>query len=104
MSQMIDVIIHADGRIEPLAPVTGHGTRRARLIILDPAPPVAPQSAQDDDALDALLIAAGLQDGAGDLPDDLVPLSEAELDAFWARLPIGTPLSQIVIEDREETF
>jgi hypothetical protein len=39
-----------------------------------------------------------------DSSDDLEPLSEEALDALWARIPVGTPLSQIVTEDREERF
>jgi hypothetical protein len=58
----------------------------------------------DDELLDALLIATGLQELPEDIPEDLEPLSEEELDALWARLPMGTPLSHIVIEDREESF
>lgn len=34
----------------------------------------------------------------------LEPLSEVALDALWRRIPDGTPLSQIVIEDREKRF
>ncbi|MFV9507354.1 MAG: hypothetical protein AB4911_22615 [Oscillochloridaceae bacterium umkhey_bin13] len=103
MNRTIDVIIHPDGTIELLEPVTLSGLRRARLTILEDAADEFPLS-EDDATIDALLIAAGLQDVPADLPPDLEPLSEAALDALWSRLPTGTPLSQLVFEDREETF
>lgn len=104
MHRTIDVIVHADGTIEPLEPVAVTGTRRALLTILEEAPADAHSLADDDAAIDALLLAAGLQEVAEEIPADLEPLSEEALDALWARIPAGTPLSQIVIEDREEPF
>lgn len=106
MHRTIDVIVHADGTIEPLEPVAVSGSRRALLTILEEAPAPADINPQTDDdaALDALLLAAGLQEVPEDIPADLEPLSEEALDALWARIPVGTPLSQIVIEDREENF
>ena len=59
---------------------------------------------REDALLDALLTAAGLQELPEDIPENLEPLSEEELDALWARIPPGTPLSQIIIEDRDEQF
>lgn len=104
MHRTIDVIVHADGTIEPLEPVAVSRSRRALLTILE-EPPADASSVGDDDAMiDVLLLAAGLQDVPKDIPADLEPLSEAALDALWARIPAGTPLSQIVIEDREENF
>lgn len=61
-------------------------------------------NSQDDELLDALLTAAGLQEIPKDISDVLEPLCEAEFDALCARLPVGTPLSQIIIEDRDEQF
>lgn len=104
MHRTIDVIVHADGTIEPLEPVAVTGARRALLTILEEAPTDARPLGDEDAALDALLLAAGLQEVAEEIPADLEPLSEEALDALWARIPAGTPLSQIVIEDREETF
>lgn len=104
MHRTIDVIVHADGTIELLEPVTVSSSRRALLTILEEAPTRASAPVNDEASLDALLLAAGLQELPDEIPDDLEPLSEEALDALWAHIPTGTPLSQIVIEDREETF
>jgi hypothetical protein len=100
MHRTIDVIVHPDGTIETLEPVAVSSSRRALLTILEEAPANVSPVADDDAAIDALLLAAGLQEVAEDVPADLEPLSEEALDALWARIPAGTPLSQIVIEDR----
>lgn len=102
MHRTIDVIVHPDGTIEPLELVTVTCSQRALLTILAQAPAAGSVVADDDAAIDALLIAAGLQEVPEDIPVDLEPLSEEALDALWARIPVGTPLSQIVIEDRQE--
>lgn len=104
MQRTIDVIVHADGTIEPLEPVLVSGARRAVLTILEDSPASESVAPDDDAALDALLLAAGLQELPDEVSEELAPLSEEALDALWARIPAGTPLSQIVIEDREETF
>lgn len=134
MPRTIEVIVHADGRIEPLEPIVVSGDQRGLLTILETpsevteaaqnstlaalmaqlqsegllaAPePGAVQASPIDDTImiDALLITAGLQEMPGDIPESLEPLTEAALDALWGRIPDGTPLSQIVIEDREERF
>lgn len=104
MHRTIDVIVHPDGTIELLEPVAVSASRRALLTILEEAPADVSPVADDDAALDALLLAAGLQEVPEDIPADLEPLSEEALDALWARIPAGTPLSQIVVEDREENF
>ena len=104
MHRTIDVIVHADGTIEPLEPVAVSGSRRALLTILEEGPVHVSAPVDDNATLDALLLAAGLQELLAEVPDDLEPLSEEALDALWARIPAGTPLSQIVIEDREESF
>lgn len=103
MHQTIDVIIHADGTIEPLEPISTGRSRRALLTILEETSIPAPV-ADDDDALDALLLAAGLQELPIEGTAESEFLSEEALDALWQRIPNGTPLSQIVVEDREETF
>jgi hypothetical protein len=104
MHRTVEAIIHPDGRVEPLEPVSGVAPRRALLTILEEPPLAAAPPATDDTALDALLRAAGLQEEPDEIPADLEPLSEEALNALWARIPAGTPLSQIVIEDRDETF
>jgi hypothetical protein len=97
----IDVIVHADGTIEPLTPIAAGPTRRAILTILDPT--VAPVT-NDNAIIDRILLADGLQEVPDEISADLVRLSEEALDALWSRIPVGTPLSRIVIEDREESF
>jgi hypothetical protein len=104
MHRTIDVIVHADGTIEPLEPVAGKKSRRAILTILGEAPIGTLAPADDDAAMDALLLAAGLQEVPEDSSDGSEPLSEEALDALWARIPAGTPLSKIVTKDREERF
>jgi len=104
MHRTIDVIVHADGTIEPLESVSGGKPRHALLTILGEAPGTVPGRTSDDEMINALLVAAGLQELPEEISDDLVPLSEEALDALWARIPAGTPLSQIVLEDREERF
>jgi hypothetical protein len=104
MHRTIEVIIHPDGRIEPMETITGAITRRALLTILN-EPPVMPSPlVHDNIALDTLLSAAGLLELPSEISADLEPLSEETLDALWARIPVGTSLAQIIIEDREETF
>lgn len=133
MPRTIEVIVHADGRIEPLEPIVVSEERRGLLTILEtpaeateatqsitlatlfaqlqsegllasPKPGAARTPLIDDATLDALLLTAGLQETPEDIPESLEPLSEVALDALWRRIPDGTPLSQIVIEDREERF
>jgi len=104
MHRTIDVIVHADGTIEPLEPVVVSSSRRALLTILEAAPASVTAPTDTDVAIDALLLTAGLEELPDEIADDLKPLSEEALDALWARIPAGTALSQIVIEDREETF
>jgi hypothetical protein len=107
MHRTIDVIVHADGTIEPLEPVVITGARRAFLTILDepPAPP-APGLAVEPSIAQLLtqLRAEGLLVVPEDLPAEIKPLSHEERAALAQRIPAGTPLSQIISEDREERF
>lgn len=105
MYRTIEAILHPDGTIELLESPPGNGRRRALLTILEELPPLSTSTPLTDaEQFDAVLRAAGLLDEVEDIPADLEPLSEAEVDALWARNPGGTPLSQIIIEDREERF
>lgn len=65
------------------------------VVELDPV-----TTARNDAAIDALLLAAGLQAPPEAVAEDLQPLTEEALDALWATMPAGTPLSQIIDEDR----
>jgi hypothetical protein len=102
MSRTVEVIIHPDGRIESLEPVAGPGTRRALLMILEEPQHPAATPATDDAVLDILLRAVGLQEEPQEIPADLEPLSEEALSELWKSMPTGTPLSQIITEDRDE--
>jgi hypothetical protein len=107
MHRTIDVIVHADGTIEPLEPLAVDGSRRALLTILDePSAEVAsrPKAGLSTAELFAQLRAEGLIEVPEDIPADLMPLSEEEREALAQRIPAGTPLSQIIIEEREERF
>jgi hypothetical protein len=39
-----------------------------------------------------------------DIPAQTVPLSRAEREALARRIPHGTPLSQVIDEEREDRF
>lgn len=107
MHRTIDVIVHADGTIEPLEPVAISGSRRALLTILDetsaqPAPGLQGNPSMAE--FFAQLRAEGLIEVPEDIPADLMPLSEEKREALARRIPSGTPLSEIIIEEREERF
>lgn len=107
MHRTIDVIVHADGTIEPLEAVAISGSRRALLTILDEPsaqPAALPQGSPSTAELFAQLRAEGLIEIPLDIPADLMPLSEQEREALARRIPAGTPLSEIIIEEREERF
>lgn len=103
----IEAIVHPDGRIQPLEPLAISGPRRALLTILD-EPPVEvsaqPGGNPSTTAFFAQLQAEGLIEPLEDIPADVMPLSEEERKALARRQPTGTPLSQIIIEDRDEQF
>jgi hypothetical protein len=105
MHRTIEAIIHPDGTVEVLEPVTGAARRRALLTILDEPPPTphpGPQS--EGERFAAALRAAGLLDDVDDIPDDLHMMTDEERAALARRIPPGTPLSEIIIEEREERF
>lgn len=107
MHRTIDVIIHADGTIELLEPVAVSGSRRALLTILDEPsaqPAALPQTGPSMAAFFAQLQAEGLVEVPDDIPAELTPLPRHEREALARRIPAGTPLSQIIIEEREENF
>ena len=94
MHRTIEAIIHADGTIEALEDIEGTAPRRALLTILDEPPASSLSGVQDDDEQAiALLRAAGLLMVPEDIPADLKPLTETQLDELWSRIPLGTPLS-----------
>ena len=105
LHRTVEAIVHPDGRIELSEPLIVAGVRRALVTILEERPQPLPLPTDDDAArFDAALRSAGLLDNTDDIPADLHLLSDAELDALWARNPGGTPLSEIIIEEREERF
>lgn len=104
MHQTIDVIVHPDGTIEALEPVPGSGARRALLTILEELP----DSLRPEDAPTQRLIAQWHDEGFLETPEEidarLQPLSREARGSLAQRLPAGTPLSQIIIEEREDRF
>lgn len=104
MPRTIEVIVHADGRIEPLEPIVISGTRRGVLTILE-TPSDATEASQKT-ALAALLeqlyaegLLTSLESGAIERQ-----LSRKERIALAQRLSGSRPLSQIILEDREDRF
>ncbi|MFV9505917.1 MAG: hypothetical protein AB4911_15300 [Oscillochloridaceae bacterium umkhey_bin13] len=107
MQRTIDVIVHTDGTIEPLEPVVVSHSRHAILTILDevsPLPVTLPHVDAATTAFFAQLQAEGLIEVPEDIPAELRPLSRQEREALARRIPVGKPLSEIIIEDREEDF
>ncbi len=107
MHRTIDVIVHADGTIEPLEPVAVTGSRRALFTILEESSALSaarPQSGPSLAEFFAQLQAEGLVEVPDDIPAELTPLPRHEREALARRIPAGTPLSQIIIEEREENF
>lgn len=108
MQQTIEVIVHPDGTIEALEPIATTQARHALLTILDE--PAAASAAQRPAPLseaahvDAVLRAAGLLDTLDDVPGELQPLSEKARAALAASIPVGSSLSQIISDERTETF
>ena len=107
MYRTIEVLVHPDGRIEPLEPLVVSGPRRALLTILDEPPVevsarpgVSPSSAE----FFAQLQAEGLIEVPEDILATLQPLSQEEREALARRQSPGTPLSQIIIEEHDEQF
>jgi hypothetical protein len=105
MHRTIEAIIHPDGRVEVLEPVAGVVKRRALLTILDEPPPTPHPGPQSEaERFEAALRAAGLLDVVDDIPDDLHMMTDEERAAMARRILPGTPLSEIIIEEREERF
>ena len=108
MQQTIEVIVHPDGRIEAMEPIATTHTRRALLTILDEPVAVSATrpsgSAAEAAQVDAALRSAGLLDVLDDLPAQLQPLTETARAALAASIPPGSSLSQIISDERAETF
>lgn len=105
MQRTVEAILHPDGTIEVLEPLVADTPRRVLLTILDEAPRHRDVTlAGTTDEATRCLDAAGLLDAADDIPATLTPLAETERIALAAQIPAGTPLSQLIDEDREERF
>lgn len=107
MYRTIEAIVHPDGRIEPLEPLAVSGPRRALLTVLD-EPPIEVSAklgvSPSNEEFFAQLQAEGLIEPIEDIPADVMPLSEQEREALSRRIPAGKPLSEIIIEERDEQF
>lgn len=107
----IEAIVHPDGRVELLEPITTSQPRRALVALLDESPGEAirlagPSGAQTDAAIvvEDLLVRSGVVRPRHALPAGRWVPGPDELAARAKAIPLGTPLSQIVLEDREERF
>ena len=105
LHRTVEAIVHPDGRIELSEPLIVAGVRRALVTILEERPQPLPLPTDDDAArFDAALRSAGLLDNTDDIPADLHPLAVVERERLAQRNAEGTPLSEIIIEEREERF
>ena len=90
--------IYENGILRPLDPLDLPEHARVQLSITALPPPVAAEVHRHQ--VRAVLIAAGLA-----LPESAAqpvqPLSEQEREELARRLPVGRPLSEIIIEERE---
>jgi hypothetical protein len=105
MHQTVEAIIYPDGRVEMREPVAADAPRRALVTILDEMPRELHQIPQPaTPTVREVLRAAGLlaEIKAGTAPGQ--PLSNGERQALAERVGAGTPLSQIIDEDRDERF
>jgi hypothetical protein len=99
----IEAIIHPDGRIEPLESVATALPQRAIITILGDETISPPNLHSHRERVRAALRARNLLVEAPAHPSVLA-LSEEDRAALARQYAAGTPLSQIVIEDREEPF
>jgi ABC-type ATPase involved in cell division len=99
----IEAIIHPDGRIEALEAVATALPQRAIITILGEEVLSTLTTRSHRDRVRAALRTGGLLVEVPAHPSALA-LSEEDRAALARQYAAGTPLSQIVIEDREETF
>jgi hypothetical protein len=105
MHQAVEAIVYPDGRVEVREAVRATTPRRAILTILDEAPGgVQNATERPVPSVREALRAAGLLVEFSPAPAAMQPLSETERAALAARIGPGTPLSQIINEDRDERF
>jgi hypothetical protein len=104
MLRTIEAVIEPDGTVRLLEPVDIPRAQRALVTLLphDPVPetPAEPQSERE--RIHAILVAGGLVQPETTPYSGPQPLSEEERATLAARIPPGTPLSRIIIEEREE--
>lgn len=106
MHRTVEAIIHPDGSIEALEPIIGSGIRRALVTILEELPlPIHPEVIEvATNRLIAQLRSEGFIEIPEEIPNELAPLSETERALVAQQIPHGTPLSAIIMADREESF
>jgi hypothetical protein len=88
--------------LTPLALAEGTEVDVSVVIPLLLTPPNPATTARD--RLRLALVAAGLLAPIPSVDPTLHPLTTEALHAFWEQIPVGKPLSEIVIEDREERY
>lgn len=103
MHRTIEAILHPDGVIELLEPVSHTERRRALITILEEMPAPA-LGTSDATRLDDVLRAAGLLDLAEDIPATYEPLSTQARQALAQQLASAASLAQVINEEREEHF
>ena len=104
MLRTIEGIVHPDGTIELLEPVTPTLPRRVLVTILDEAPAIPTTGSGHRERVRTVLRAGGLLVEHPAIPPGLKPLTEAEREALLTTLPHALNLSQAVDEDREERY
>lgn len=105
MHRTIEVIVHADGTFQPLEALEIRGKRRALLTILEEIPQsTTPATLTDLEPTIILkhLHQKGLIIFSEEGSTEKIPLSRAERELLAKSIPIGTPLSQIIVDDRED--
>lgn len=108
MLRTIEAVIEPDGTVRLLEPVDIPRAQRALVTLLpqDPVPEYTPESPAEPQSererIHAILVAGGLVQPETTPYSGPQPLSEEERAALAARIPHGTPLSRIIIEEREE--
>lgn len=100
MPRAVEAVLEPNGTIRLLEPLEVTGPRRVLVTVLD-EPPVAVAS---DDPIWAALRTAGVEPPRPARTPDEQPLTPEEQAMLDARIPPGRPLSEIIIEEREERY
>jgi hypothetical protein len=108
MLRTIEAVIEPDGTVRLLEPVDIPKAQRALVTLLphDPVPehtpetPAEPQSERE--RIHAILVAGGVVQPRTQAESTAQPLSHERREELARLFAVGKPLSQIIIEEREE--